>query len=185
MYNVSTRPSLDHVPLPLCTCSSEDSVLSIEGALPTDCGCFVTESEEDGMMVKIVFPAHRAAGAKWVVRAAREGMINNEKDAGRAMRIDELIHVRRVVAYSMRVQNNHGNRLWQKTCREIKISRGGRYPRDWGPGVLMFYDDKVLPHVEAADIEKEESDVGALNKDNDTHSTLVQREDDTGIFLQS
>jgi hypothetical protein len=85
----------------------------------------------------------------------------------------------------MRVQNNHGNRLWQKTCREIKISRGGRYPRDWGPGVLMFYDDKVLPHVEAADIEKEESDVGALNKDNDTHSTLVQREDDTGIFLQS
>lgn len=179
MYKVSTRPSLEHVPLPLCTCSSKDNVVSVEGALSTDSGCFVTESEEDGLIVKIVFPAHRAAGAKWVARAAREGMINNEKDGGRAMRIDELIHVRRVVAYSMRVQNDHGNRLWQKTCREIKKSRGGRYPRDWGPAVLMFYDDKAVPHVEAAYIERkeeeEERDVGALNEDKDAHSRLKKK----------
>jgi hypothetical protein len=44
----------------------------------------------------------------------------------------------------------------------------------------MFYDDRILPHVELADIEKEEEgDVGALNEDNDTCSTLIKKDDDT------
>jgi hypothetical protein len=152
MEAVATRPNLDHVPLPVVKYTPGDEVTTINGADPENPSCFIVNTEENGRVVKMVFPPDRAAGARWVARAAAEGMINNEDDGGNAMRLDELIYVRKVLAYAMRAQNEEGNALWRKAYQDIKTSRGGCYPRDWGEKILMFYDRNPLPPVELSDI---------------------------------
>lgn len=143
---------MDHVELPAIQYTPGDPILAINGADPEDPQCFITEIEEEGRRIKMVFPRERAAGARWVTRAAAEGMINNEDDCANKLRIDELIYVRKVLAYSMRVKTEEGNALWRQACLKIKNSRKGLYPSDWGEKILMFYDRNPVPHVELSEI---------------------------------
>jgi hypothetical protein len=152
METVSTRPNLDHIILPDVEYRPGDRVLAINGADPSDPGCFITMIEDSGVLVKMVFPPERAAGARWVTRAAAEGMVNNEADGASKLRLDELVYVRKVLAYSMRVKSEEGNALWRQACTKIKNSRKGNYPRDWGEKILMFYDSNHVPYVELSEI---------------------------------
>lgn len=152
MEDVSLRPNLDHIIVPSVTYTEGDEIIAVSGADPNNPDCFITEVEEGGMIVKMVFPPESAAGAKWVTRAAAEGMLNNEEDGGAPLRLDETIHVRRVLAYSMRVRNEEGYSMWRQVCQTVKNSRRGVYPRDWCDKILTFYDRNPTPRVELSDI---------------------------------
>ena len=77
---------------------------------------------------------------------------NNEDDGANKLRLDELVYVRKVLAYSMRVKTKDGNAMWRQACQKIKHSRNGLYPSDWGAKILTFYDCNPVPHVELSEI---------------------------------
>jgi hypothetical protein len=152
MEDISVRPNLNHIALPEVKYTDGDEIIAVRGADPNNPDCFITEVEEGGMIVKMVFPPESSAGARWVTRAAAEGMINNEEDGGAPLRLDETIHVRKCLAYSMHLRNEEGVAVWRQACERVKSSRRGVYPRDWGQKILTFYDRNPIPRVELSDI---------------------------------
>lgn len=144
---ISTRPPLDHVVLPKITLADGEECLCIDNANPCDPRAFIVEMEDGGKVVKTVFPPERAAGAKWVTRAAAEGMINNEDDGGGKLRAGEILRARGIVAYTLRnPECEEGRRVWREFCASIKAFHKGAYPLDWGKKVLTYYDFHPLPN---------------------------------------